>query len=637
MNAALLAAIVAGIGTGSIYAIAAMGLVLTNKTSGIFNFAHGTQAAAGAFLMWELWQGIGWPWPLAAIGSMLLAGVGGGLLLERVAYGLADKTTAARVVATIGMLVTLQGLLVLRYGSTTIQMPYFLPTSTVRALGVNIRYEQVIVFVLALGSAGGLGLFFVRSRQGLAMQGVVDDPPLLGLQGVSPVGVRRQAWIIGSCFAAASGALLAPTLGLDAALLTLLVVQAYGAVAIGRFQSLPLTYVGGIAVGVAQELTKFLVSRDYFVAHISPQILQPLPSNVPFLVLFIVLLVTPRRKLIERGARVVRRERPTPPLSRNAALLLGVATAALLILVPRSDPTRLAVFTTGAAFILIFASLHLLVRTSGQVSLCHMALAAVGAATFAHATSAGLPFPVALLASGLVAVPVGAVIAIPAIRLSGVYLAIATFGFGILVENLFFPSAAMFGPRLTQAASRPSFARGDNAYYYLVLAISIAGCLAVLVVRRSRLGRLLRALADSPAAVVAHGASTNVVRVLAFCISAFLAGIAGAMLGPITGSATGGTFGFSISLILIAVLFIAGRRPVISAFIAAIAYVVAPTYSGSADVGAWTQVLFGTLAILIACDVPGQLRRRWTDTARARERDTATSPARARLLQLEPS
>ena len=324
------------------------------------------------------------------------------------------------------------------------------------------------------------------------------------------------------------------------------------------------------------------------------------------------------------------RERPPAAVGRQATVAAAAVLAAVLVAMPQLDPNRLPIFTSAAAFVIIFASLHLLVRTSGQVSLCHMAFAAVGAATFAHAQSAGFPFVAAVLAGGLVAVPVGAFIAIPAIRLPGIYLAIATFGFGILMQNLFFPSFLLFGARLTQRVARPSFARGDTAYYYVVLVVALLCCGVVVGVRSSRLGRLLRALADSPAAVVAHGASTNVIRTLAFCIAAFLAGVAGALTGPITQSATGGTYDFQVSLVLIGVLYIFGRRPVVTAFLAAAAYIVLPTYSTSADAAIWAQVAFGLVAILVACDAFGALGRRWTvDSIRAGER-TSMTPARAR-------
>jgi branched-subunit amino acid ABC-type transport system permease component len=633
VNEALIAAIVTGIGTGSIYAIAAMGLVLTNKTSGIFNFAHGAQAAAGAFLMWELWQEVGWPWPIAMAGAVLLAGIVGGFVLERIAVALSDKSTAARVVATVGLLITVQSLIVLRYGAAAIPMDSFLPQSTFRVFDVvNVRYAQLIVAVLAAATAGALSLYFTRSREGIAMQGVVDDPALLALQGVSPIGVRRKAWLVGSCFAAVSGALLAPVLSLDATLLTLLVVQAFGAVAIGRFQSLPLTYVGGLVVGIGQEVVRYLSTQPFLADNVDSRILQPLPSNVPFLVLFVVLLVTPKAKLIERGAVIVRRDKPLAPVSRSTALVVALAAGTVLLVAPALQATKVPLFTTAAAFVLIFASLHLLVRTSGQVSLCHMAFAAIGAATFANATQAGHPFALSLIFAGLSVVPFGAFVAIPAIRLSGVYLAVATFGFGILVENLLYPLSWLFGPQLTKTASRPSFASGDDAYYYLTLAIALTGCGLVVLVRRSRLGRSLRALADSPAAVAAHGANSNVIRIMVFCISAFMAGIGGGLLGPVTGSATGVTFGFSISLILIAVLFIMGRRPVLSAVVAAGAYIVAPTYTNSANAGTYTQLIFGATAVAVACGVPGMLSTRWLGSARTAEQcGSGPTPAGARL------
>jgi ABC-type branched-subunit amino acid transport system permease subunit len=628
----LLPFVVTGLSTGSVFALAAMGLVLTYKTSGVFSFAHGAQAALGAYIMWDLWEREGWPWPIAAAAAIVLAGIGGGLLLERAAFLLADKPVATKIAASVGMLVALQALIVLRYDAATIPMRYFLPIRTVRLLGVNIRYEQFIVFGLALGAAVGLSWFFRRSRVGIAMQGVVDDPTLLALQGVSPIEVRRQSWMIGACFAAASGALLAPSLGLDATLLTLLVVQAFGAAAIGRFSSLWLTYVGGLAVGVGQEVLKYAIGQDWVTERVSGTILQPLPNNLPFVILFVALLVTKREKLIERGSRVVRRDRPLLPMPRPVTIALVVGGTVLGLFLPALVDTRLPAYTTAVAFAILFVSLHLLVRVSGQVSLCHMSFAAIGAAAYAHAMQGGVPFAASLLFAGLVAVPVGAFVAIPAIRLPGVYLAIATFGFGILVERVVLPIWLLFGARQTVSAARPSFAEGDRAYYYLVLAVAVACCGLAELVRRGRLGRLLQGTGDAPDAVAAHGASIPLIRAFAFCVSAFLAGIAGALIGPITGSATAGTFGFGISLTLLAVLFVAGRRPIVSAFIAAGAYIVGPTYISGDKASVWVQVVFGAAAVAVACGAPAAIGRAWTTSPRLRARVGARTPAAARLV-----
>src|SRR5207253_9485874 len=142
-----------------------------------------------------------------------------------------------------------------------------------------------------------------------------------------------------------------------------------------------------------------------------------------------------------------------------------------------------------------FASLGLLVRTSGQVSLCHIAFAAVGASTAARAVSVGVPWPLAVLLGGLVAIPIGALLAIPAIRLSGIYLAIATFGFGLVIQRLFYSSFLMFGGTFAIRAPRPHLdalhTNSDIGYYHVVLAVTIACCALVVVVRRSRIGRLL--------------------------------------------------------------------------------------------------------------------------------------------------
>src|SRR5207249_361749 len=126
------------------------------------------------------------------------------------------------------------------------------------------------------------------SRLGVSMRAVVDNPSLLALTGQNPVRVRRASWMIGSAFAAGSGILLAPTLGLDATLLTLLVVQAFGGCAVGLFRNLPMTYVGGLVVGVLAAL-----ATDLFTEFPLNQI----PPAVPFIVLITVLIVVPARVL----------------------------------------------------------------------------------------------------------------------------------------------------------------------------------------------------------------------------------------------------------------------------------------------------------------------------------------------------
>jgi ABC-type branched-subunit amino acid transport system permease subunit len=265
-----------------------------------------------------------------------------------------------------------------------------------------------------------------------------------------------------------------------------------------------------------------------------------------------------------------------------------------------------------------------------------MTFAAAGAAAFGQSVEKGLPWLPAVVLAGLVAAAIGAVVAIPAIRLSGVYLAIATFGFALLVQNLFFPASFVFGSySRVLLAPRPSLGfldlQSDTAYYYVTLAVTLVVCGAVLAVRRGRLGRLLQGLADAPPALDAHGVNTNVTRLWVFCLSAALAGIAGAVITPVTGSITSAPFSYSVSLLLVAVLFIAGRQPIAGAFVAAALYVVVPSYISSPTVLSYTPVAFGAGALLAAMAGGLPIVDRLRGSKRAAER-VGRSPVRRRMV-----
>jgi branched-subunit amino acid ABC-type transport system permease component len=623
----LLPYVVGGLAGGSVYALAALGLVLTYKTTGIFNFAHGSVAALAAYVFHDLWQVHGMPWPLALV---LVVGVLApivGLLLERLARSLVRVSTAAKIVATVGLLVGIQGLLSAHYGQVALEFPPFLPTRTYSLGSVIISLEQIITMVIALVAAAALAVFLKRTRTGRAMRAVVDNSDLLGLTGISPVRVRVTSWVIGSCFAALSGLLIAPALGLDAFLLTLLVVQAFGAAAIGAFGSLPMTYVGGLVVGLGAA-----ISRKYVGEFPS---LKGFPASFPFVVLFVVLLVLPSRRLTQAPDAPQRPRRSSAALPVPVAAGLAIGGVALLALLPVLARSKLPTLNNGLIYVLVFASLALLVRTSGQVSLCHITFAAVGASTFAHLSDAGVPWLVSLLLAGAVTVPVGALVAIPAIRLSRLYLALATLGFGILVERLVYGTSLMFGSLGTQQVARPSFAESDRAYYYLSLAVVLVGLVIVLSVNRARLGRLLRAMSDSPTALATLGVDVNTARLLVLCVSAFLAGIAGALFGGANTSVSSVGFNSLVSLQLVPVLYLAGRSQLLAPFVAAFAFAVVPSYFSGDTFVHLQPILFGAAAVAVAAlsarEGEGDMLRRLAELGRTRSRRNVLRERRARL------
>lgn len=620
----LLPFIVVGVASGSLYGLAGAGLTLTYRTTGVFNFAHGAIAAAAAFLFSTLHVDWGIPWPLAIAAAVAVVGVAGGLVVERVSRGQVASDPAQAVVVTVGLLLAVQGLIQWRYGTATRQLSPFIDGTVGHVGDVAVSAQQALPIVVAALAAFGLYGFLRASRLGGQMRAVVDDPDLLDLTGADPQRIRRAAWVIGSTFAALSGVLIAPFLGLDATLLTLLVVQAFGAVAIGRFASVPATYLGGLALGVgASVLTKWVAGEPA---------LGGLPSALPFLVLFLALVIRPPKAVAKRTTTLADVARRTTLASPAAKAVVAAAAVVAVLAIPQVVGPKLPTFTSAAGFVIVFASLALLVRTSGQISLCHAAFSAVGATSFAHLagpTGMGLPWLPALLLAGLAVVPVGAIVAIPAIRLSGLYLALATFGFAILMERVAYPAAVMFGGLGSREAPRPSLAQGDEALFYVTAAVAATACGLVVVISRTRLGRLLRGLAESPTALSTNGLGVNVTRLVVFAVSAFLAGIAGALFASASGAVSGQGFGSFNSLLYLVVLAVAGRALIPSAIIAALALAVAPAYLPDAFVE-HQALLFG--AATVAVVVAGTTRLRPLSPRTASR--LGTSPARARALAI---
>jgi branched-subunit amino acid ABC-type transport system permease component len=587
--------IVIGIAAGAIYGLAGVGLVLTYRTSGVFNFAHGALATAGVYLFYELSVLHHLPWPVAAAICVLIFGCGMGLLLEQVARRLAKAPASVIVVATVGLLLIIQGTAAQRYGSQTITIDEFLPTKTFK-LSVNIGYDQLITTLVGIAIAFGLAILLSRTRIGIAMRGVVDDSDLMELTGLSGPIIRRIAWMIGGSVAVVSGILLAPSIGQDPIRLTYLVVQAFGAAAIGRFRSLPATFIGGLVIGITAAIGQKLESEH--------SALLGLPASVPFIALFVMLIVAGKRGL--PSPPPVRRVQPETftalPVAVRAAFGLGLGV--LVIALPSLVHARLPVFTQAVGLAIMFMSLSLLVKMSAQVSLCQAAFVAVGAVAFSRlSTEANLPWFLALLGAGLITVPLGIVVALPAVRLAGIYLALATFAFGLLMENLVYRKNIMFPQGGVRDAPRPhlwgSGAANDKQYFFVAVAILLVVIAAVVVLQRSRLGRLLRAMADSPLALNTYGAGTTATLMLLFAISAFFAGVSGAVLASGTGTAGPGGLGSLQSLLWVAIISITGNNLIRSSIFAALLLAVLPSYVSDLNPN-YQAIGFGVAALVVS-------------------------------------
>jgi ABC-type branched-subunit amino acid transport system ATPase component/branched-subunit amino acid ABC-type transport system permease component len=620
--------IVVGLTAGSIYGLAGVGLVLTYKTSGIMNLGYGALGASAAYVFYWLHIDQGIAWPLALLLSVLVWGMLLGWLFERFARLASRMPTSLQIAGTAGIVLLVEGLLWEWKGTGYKAFPQFLPSSTFTVFDAHVGYNQVIVIVVGLVATALLYLMLHATRLGFAMRGVVDDPDLVALSGTSPVRVRLWASVIGLVLACLAGVLLGPSTTLDVTVLTQLVVQAFGAAAVGYFSNLPLTYLGGLLIGVAAS-----VSTKYISAT-SP--LQGLPPSIPFIVLFAALIFVKRERLVQRATAVIKPAEPwRTPVSLRA--LGGVAVLAVLLLVPTFAGAKMSAWQVTATYIVLFLSLGLLVKTSNQVSLCHVAFAAIGASTFVKLTG-HMPWVPSLLLAGLVVVPIGAAVAIPAIRVSGVYLALATLAFGIMVQYIFYQTNLMFGANLAAAnVPRPSTLQSDNQYYYLLLVIALIVTVGLVVLHRTRLGRLLRGLGDSRLALSTLGLSPNITLVLVFCVSAFLAGIFGALYGAALFSVSGDSFPFATSLTWVVVLsIVAGTLPWY-ALLAAFGWGVFPAYV-SISIN-WITALFGAFAIMhamIGTPTPPEWLKRWLISAQRREETLAARMLARRRRKREP-
>lgn len=590
--------VIIGLTVGSVYGLAALGLVLTYQTTGVFNFAYGAVAAVSVFVFYWLHTEHHWPWPLAAAACIGGLATVEGLALERMTRAMSKVAEVYKIVATVGLILIVIGVGNLWYGQNTALFPSFLPTSTFEVGGINVGWDQATVVVIAFISAAGLFMFFRFARSGAAMRAAVDSRQLLAMTGENPVRVQRIAWIIGTAFASMAGLLLAPELGLNGVLLTALVAQAFGAAAIGRLSNLPLTYFGGLVIGVLAALSTKYSDITWFAG---------VPAGLPFAVLFLVLILTPRTKLVSQRSQsigLVHRSWNAPIRIRAGAWVLVVAAFALA---PAYAGPKLSYYSITVIFVLMFSALGLVVRTSGQLLLCPLTFAAIGAAAMSHlSVGAGVPWGLAVLLAGMIAVPIGAIVAIPAVRLSGIYLALATYGFGLLVESVAYPQSFMFGQTPAGVpVHRPALRiagwdlASDTGFFYLLLLLVTMLSGVVLALQSGKLGRLLRGLSDSPRSLEVSGATTTVTKVIVLCIAAFLLAIGGALVGALYSYESGSDMSSFASLQMVVLVSIVLIGDPWVAIVAAVSMQLIPSYFGTSFAN-YLLIIFGVFAATFA-------------------------------------
>jgi branched-chain amino acid transport system permease protein len=572
-----------GLFLGAIYAIAASGLVLTYTTSGIFNIAHGAIGMVMAFVFWDLVHNAHIPSGLAfAIVVLVLAPLSGALIERLVIRRVPNTNVTVTLVITVGLTLIALGLAQEIFGSGTHIAPDF-ASGGIHVLGILVPWYQFIAMLAAIAIAAGLRLFLYRTRTGIAMRGVVDNRELVGLFGGRAARFATLSWALGASLASVAGCLVAPLLQLQPQSLTLLVIDAYAAAIIGRLRNLPMTFVGGIVVGLAASYSEgYLPFSGSFWAS-SP--VTGLKLNVPAIILFLALLAIPVSRL-RAGSLQRQVSLATASLSKSVGggvvLVAGVIVAVSVL--SAGDVAKLGI---GLATALICLSLVPLTGWGGQVSICQLTFAGIGAYVMSKWGGGGSLL--GYLGAAGVAGAVGAFVSLFALRLRLLYLALATMAFASLMDQSFFSWGAIFGYGGSTNIPRPNLfgyhVTGDKAFDILLAVVFALLSIGLLAMRRGPFGRVLIAMKDSEAACATLGLSLTMTKLAVFTLSAAMAGFAGALYGGAESVAGPLQFIMFKSLLVLAAVSIGGVSLCTSALIGGIALGYLPLNTSGIFIG----------------------------------------------------
>lgn len=615
----------AGVTSGSIAALSGLGLILTYRATGVFNFAHGAVAMTVAYLLWQMVVGWGWPLWFAAPLAVLVIAPLIGVVLERFVFRpleTSGATTYEKLVATLGVFVVLVGFAVTVWGALPkSDAPSLFPSTPVQLTDdLQLGRNQLAQVVIVLLSAALLYLLFRRSHTGVRIRAVVDRRELADLAAVNANSVARLAWALGCTFAGLSGVLLAPQLTLDPFRLTLLVIDTFAVAVIARLTSLPLGLLAGVGLGVAQSLLTRWTPPDPWAS---------LKPNLLVVALLVFLLIY--KSLNEREGEGIsaRTASLVPSLAgrtRGRRAVGAVALAALLAVAPFVlDAQRLGDAQRVLGLAVIFLSVVAVTGFTGNITLGQAGFAGIGALLTSRLTTGQVPLfpelpvvPAMLVASVLVAL-LGIATGYTALRRRGLFLGLTTLAVGLVLARFVFENPFFLNQVIV---TRPSLfgisLDGERAFYSFCAVCLLLAVVLVDQLRQGPLGRALSAMRDSETGARSIGMDLRAYKLFAFGLSAFLASFGGAMLTQQQRAFTGPDFNPFTSLFWFTAVVVAGVTFLSGAVVASVLFVVLDTLLGQ---GA-SSLVIGLLAL---CS--GKLRGGLV--AQTLRLGTLLSPARA--------
>jgi ABC-type branched-subunit amino acid transport system ATPase component/branched-subunit amino acid ABC-type transport system permease component len=627
---------VSGAISGAIFSLIASGLVLSYSATGIFNFSYGAIAFTSAFLYYQLNSGLHWPIvPAAAFVILVFAPLLGMLLDVAVFRPLARATESAKIMATIGLLIAIPALTTWLNDQLVNTIGFTIPRSgDVTQVGLppsigpspkvdwklpdDIPFDsnQLVVLVSAVLVAVALWILMRHTTLGLKMRAVVDRPTLASTRGINERTTSRYAWVIGTMLAALAGVVGAPIIGslLPAGFITVMFVATAAAV-LGGLRSIPLAFVGGLLLGIAENLVVGYVSIAKTISGFN--------SAVPFALLLLGLVVMARERSRRGGSTAD--EAPPPdyladlPWWRRALpWTLAVAFLIVYILFLAND-FWVGVMASGLTLSLIFLSFVVVTGMGGMVSLAQGTFVLVAALTTGLLMNryewAMLP---AIIVGVGVAVILGVIVALPALRLGGLPFALATLALAFLGDQVLFQWNFLRNMQSGWTIPRPVIGPFDlnNNKTFAMFVLILVGLTALLIrnLRRSSWGRAIAATRSSEIAANTSGVSVLRVKLGVFAISAAIAGVGGVFFASYQFNISNSTVVVETSLLWLATVVLFGIRRPAAAVLAGIVSAASPVIFNSgfhisfADFLSWNgttsseipAILFGFGAVQLA-------------------------------------
>jgi branched-chain amino acid transport system permease protein len=564
-----------GLGSGALIAGIALAVVLTYRGSGIINIATGGVAMLAGYSFWSLKTGeYGTEFGTApALLITLVVTLVIGALIELVAFRpLRNAAPLAKLVSSLGVLLIAQASMLIAFGTTQKPQPSVFPSDTVEVFGSVVPVDRFILAGIVIAVAAALAALYRWTRFGLATRAASENELSAMLGGLSANELSMVNTLLASVVAGAVGVLAASVTQLDAISLPLQVVPALAAALLARLTSFGIACAAGLGIGIINSEIDYLSTMSWFPTDHG----VPLPG-VKELVAFLIIVAAMFLRgaaLPTRGELIEQRlpEVPRPERLLVPAVTLAIVCAVALVVLPFDFRQALINSMIGTVMAL---SLVVITGFVGQISVVQLSLAGVAGFTVSHlAVDAGIGFPLAPLAGAAAAVLLGELTAVSALRVRGVSLAVVTLGAAVAISQFGFvnqtwgggptgspvPEPHLFGLDLgPQAAFRGlDGSLPSPVFGWLVLAVTVGLCLLVANVRRGNLGQRMLAVRSNERAAAAAAVDVRSVKLIAFGISAFIAGVAGSLYAYNFGSVSASRFDALTALGLIAFAYAGG-------------------------------------------------------------------------------